>query len=418
MAPTSTIPVLKMAIVSSYDESCGIASFTKILTNSIQSLYKNVQVTVFPLDLDLLQSVERSIRRDADRYIDKLSKDLNAFDLVNIQIEYGLYGAFPRDIVRRLERLFTSNKNTVITLHTVHLLTGGQSAARNAIAALTRFRLREALKALIMTRYQQAHVKISRKAIRMAARHNVRIIVHTLRSKAQILRLFNYSNVDVHPLKLVPQDYKVNNDTLDKIKHNIGCRTDDILIGIFGFISPYKGHMDALKALRHLPQNYKLLIFGRQHPRSIRSDGSVDPYLAALQKFLKKSNLLRDRVFFLGELADLEFMDVVSRVDACWLPYYENGQDGSGIASLCVDLAPRVLCSQSFVFDEMFKLVNHANVIRFDIGNILELALKTKMSMRQQFKVRENVDDETFTIKTQAATYLRQIDPTVIGPNQ
>ncbi|MCB1460319.1 MAG: hypothetical protein KDJ48_13850, partial [Nitratireductor sp.] len=156
---------------------------------------------------------------------------------------------------------------------------------------------------------------------------------------------------------------------LEKIRRELGFKPEDKLIGIFGYISAYKGHHDALKAIEYLPENYKLLIFGRQHPQTIRANGEVDKYLGKLMGTIfldeeksRKHSLalarirraeenrepsLKDRVYFLGELPDREFLDVAASVDVAWLPYYENGQDGSGIASICLDASPRVVCSAS-----------------------------------------------------------------------
>ncbi len=111
-------------------------------------------------------------------------------------------------------------------------------------------------------------------------------------------------------------------------------------------------------------------------------------------------------MFFVGELSDDDFVAVASAVDVAWLPYYENGQDGSGIASICMDVCPRVIASASFAFDELCKLIPYRNATRFDIGNELELASKTAMSLKREPPLRPYGEQGRFNLATQAQLYV------------
>lgn len=396
-----------MAIISSYSESCGNAAFTKILHDSIEHYQADWSVEVIELDLKLLQSIKYSVRVKADEHIQDICSRLNSYDLVNIQMEPGLYGTFPKDIIGRFRKLVSANPNTSVTLHSPRLISSAQSASRAGIKKLLRFDIKNGVRDLIGDKYAQIHLNINRKIIQTAIRVNARLIVHTKRSEKQIKDFFSYTNVGVHPLKMVPAGYVPNNATLSKIVQQVNLAEGDRLVGMFGYISAYKGHVDALKALEQLPEHYKLLIFGRQHPQSLKANGKPDEYLELLIELIKCNDVLKDRVFFMGELSDAEFLNVVSYVDIAWLPYYENGQDGSGIASICLDLCPRVLCSTSFAFDELFKLVFYKNVMRFDIGNILEMALKTEMFLRSEKQVGPFCDEGTYSLKSQVEEYVR-----------
>lgn len=400
---------MKMAIVSSYSESCGNAAFTRIVHDSVEHFHQDIEVEVVELDLKLLQSINKAVRRKAEDHISDICAQLKGYDLVNIQMEAGLYGTLPGDINRRFERLVSANKNTSVTLHSPRLLGTAQSSSRSAIKKFLHFDIRGGFRDLIGDKYSQVHININKRIVSDAIRNGARLIVHTRRAEKQIQDFFSYANVDVHPLKMVPFGYQKNKATYDKIVYDASFAEDDILIGMFGYISSYKGHVDALKALEQLPRNYKLLIFGRQHPQTLKSNGSVDAYLDLLQGMIKKSKALKDRVYFMGELNDNDFLDVVSDVDICWLPYYENGQDGSGIASICLDLSPRVLCSTSFAFDELFRLVDYRNVKRFDIGNTMEIALKTKMFMKEPKTIGPFCDESRYSIKSQADNYAKGI---------
>ena len=395
----------KMAIVSSYSESCGNATFTKVLHDTIRQ-YSDYQVEVVELDLALLQSVQGTIRSAAARHIDDLCRQLATFDYVNIQLEAGLYGTLPGDIFRRLRKLMLANPNTSVTLHSPRLV-ANPTSGRSAIKHLLSLHVRAALKTFMSDYQNSIHNRLNRKLVREVVRNGHAAIVHTRRAQRQIKTFFGYDNVIVHPLRIVPEAFQANPGTLNKIKAALGLAENTVLIGLFGYISRNKGHLDALDALSQLPENYKLAIFGRQHPQTIKSDGSKDDYLAKMVKIVRRSPALKGRVFFLGELEDEEFLQVASAVDVAWLPYYENGQDGSGIASIVMDVCGRVLASASFAFDELNKLIPYRNVVRFDIGNELELATKTQMAMAQDVPSKPYGDESIFNIRSQALSYVQ-----------
>jgi len=399
---------MKMAIVSSYSESCGNSAFTKVLHDSIEHFYSNVDVEVVELDLTLLQSIDRGIRSKGDKHIKEICDRLKHFDSVNIQMEAGLYGTIPNDITKRFSKLVKANKNTSVTLHSPRLI-GASQPARSAIKKLLKLNIIGGLRELISDIYAKIHFKANKKIVKLSISNHARIIVHTLRAKKQIDALFTFKNIDVHPLKIVGAAYVHNPKTFENLIFQTGLGDGDVLIGMFGYISAYKGHKDALNALKLLPAHYKLLIFGRQHPQTIKSDGAVDRYLKHLIRIVSTEESLKNRVLFLGELSDQDFLDVATDVDVAWLPYYENGQDGSGIASLCVDLCPRVLCSTSFAFDELFKLVSYNNVMRFDIGNTIEIAKKTQMILSKDTPVAPYDNDKIYNIKSQANVYVKDL---------
>ncbi len=399
----------RLAIVSSYSESCGNAAFTRALHDSIEHCYPNIAVEVMELDLRLLQSIKRAIRTKGDAHIRKLAEQLRDFGAVNIQMEAGLYGSLPRDVLRRFRRLLAAHPRTSVTLHSPRLIGNSEALARQGIKKLLRLQLLSGLRDMMGDSFASITVRLNHRIVRTCVRRQAPLIVHTGRARRQIHDFFSYDNTAVHCLKLIPADFCPSRATLDQIRSQMGLADDAVIIGIFGYLSAYKGHVDALKAMQHLPEPYKLLIFGRQHPQTLKSDGRVDGYLEHLVHQVNATPELQNRVFFLGELADREFFDVVGSVDVAWLPYYENGQDGSGIASICLDLCPRVLCSASFAFDELFKLVPYRNVSRFDIGNPLELALKTEMIRRAPVPERPYGDESVYNLASQARVYVRPL---------
>jgi len=398
---------MRMAIVSSFSDSCGNAAFTTVLRDSIER-YTPISVDVAELNLSLTQSMDGRFRQAARKHIKDLCQRLREADGVNIQFEAGLYGTYPGDIVRRMKMLASANKNTSVTLHSPRLVSAAASDVRQGIKKVLTLQVVDGMRQLVGSQLRKTGVSINKQVIEFLSRRGCRLIVHTERAREQIRALYQYDNIDVHPLRMIQHPHADQSSLMRKVRLTAGIGEGDTVIGMFGYISAYKGHLDALEALRYLPPNYKLLVFGRQHPQTLKTDGKVDDYLKKLQKKVLDDGI-RDRVFFMGELGHEDFLAAAASVDVVWLPYYENGQDGSGIASICLELAPRVLCSTSFAFDELFRLIRYQNCERFDIGNVLELAKKTEMVMRRETPSRPFGDDTTYTLRSQALMYAKSI---------
>ncbi|RNM25816.1 hypothetical protein EFS38_05295 [Dickeya undicola] len=391
----------KIAIVSSFSESCGNAYFTKILMDSMIST--GVQVECLSLNLLLTQSINKSVRKKADKHIDNICKSLKDYDGVNIQFEAGLYGTVPADIISRVYKLVSANPNTSVTLHSPRLVNDSASQ-REVIKQVLKFRLKAAINMYLGELRKNVSTKINVKIIKYLVKNNINLIVHTLRAKEQIEMLFNYTNVHVHPLKIVEENHKTSSEIYEKIKTEYKIDPRCKIVGMFGFVNEYKGHSLAIQTLSYLPSNYKLMIFGRQHPQTTKNNELVSNYIHSLQEKISKDKKIKNRVFFMGEYDNEDFINLAASVDYVWLPYVENGQDGSGIASICMDVSKRVLCSSSFAFDELFRLIpDYNNYARFDIGNYLELASKTLHFMPNKVS---SVPDTKYTLKSQAELYI------------
>jgi len=389
--------------ISSHDESCGIAYFTDQIITDISPI---TPCKVIPLNLSLTRSTTKTERSLADAHIKNLCNDIIGAKHLNIQIEWGLFGSVPEDISRRLIWLITSNSNCVVTLHTTNfiqnppkLLTIAKEVAKFNFAGAYRIARERRNSSRILVAYNSIIAEIKR--------HNIPIIVHTKRAKKQISLLFNYENVYVHPLCFpAPTDElkKHGTELLHSIKSSIGIPQESVSVGLFGFISRYKGHDDAIRAIDILPNDYHLFIFGRQHPQSIRSDGTVEPYIQSLMMLVADLNL-HHRVHFLGEFQEPDFAALISAVDVAWLPYHEVGQEGSAVAAQCVVGAKRVILSSSYAFDEMLKLEEKKFILRTDIGNYNNMANATRLAMGNKIFMNDHSLGK-FTTQTQRDLYM------------
>lgn len=396
----------KISIVSSYSDSCGNAYFTKVLEKSIQN--NGYDVKCVELDLDLTQAIDLKTRKRADRHIDDLCAEIKQSDACNIQLEAGLYGTIPKDIFNRIKKLCLSNKRISVTLHSPRILNSNPAAQRDAIRDMLKGKLISGFKKYLNYKKDSIHVEINKRIIKFLVEKNIPIIVHTIRAKKQINLFFNYKNVFVHPLKFVSPFNAIDLTKIQQLRSTYKLHSNDFVIGMFGYVNDYKGHMTALKAMEIMPENYKLFIFGRVHPQTIGVKELINPYIEKMNKEIINNNFLKNRVFYIGEKNTNDFIDYAATVDMVWLPYVEVGQDGSGIASICTDVAKNVLASNSFAFDELLKLIPYPNMERFDIGNYIELAQKTVFS--KESVNSDEIKNKNFSTDTQAKLYTEIFD--------
>ena len=150
-------------IVSSYSDSCGNAYFTKVLEGDLRR--QGFDASCAELNLDLTQSIERGLRRKADKHISELCTDLSNANGVNIQLETGLFGTYPSDTRRRVEQMLEANKNTSITLHSPRI-TGNAAVQRNALKSAIRGNFGIAFKEWLSYKESSISVNLNRDLIK------------------------------------------------------------------------------------------------------------------------------------------------------------------------------------------------------------------------------------------------------------
>jgi glycosyltransferase involved in cell wall biosynthesis len=213
---------------------------------------------------------------------------------------------------------------------------------------------------------------------------------------------------------------------------------DAKLIGTFGFLSSYKGFEVAIRALRLLPGNFHLLVFGGVHPQNIKKRQLIDPYVQSLLKegrigdsmpdegrrpvatsaaaassahedeFRRHPTDLTDRIHFLGVLPDERFMAAMAVCDVVALPYIEVGQSSSGPVSIALEMGCRVLASRTSAFRQLARY--HPGQIQFfDIGNFAELAGLVRSSVSMAMPKR----DLTYNPDTNRRLYMEALHPRV-----
>jgi glycosyltransferase involved in cell wall biosynthesis len=442
----------RMAIVSSYNEACGNASYTHVLKNSFA---KHVDCDVIGLDLFVLQKTEKQFVRVGDRHIRDIAEKLKGYDYVNIQFEAGLYGASQADVLRRVRMLMDASKNLTFTMHRIDppkntidtiisqcwdvFWTRGPIGVYKHIIGGVGSRRHELLYSRII---DDVKARVSRG-------QNVWIAVHTRRERRLLEEFFDCRNVFDYPITFLRPEER---DALKKLndpngflrKYNIPDGTK--VIGAFGFVSAYKGYETVIRSLTLLPPEFHLCIFGGQHPQSIQPNTPIDPYLGRLIDMIENEDVqigdgvgvavarvspkgkgakgskteeaplplrgLLDRVHFIGALDDPEFLEALRLSDAVILPYLEVGQSMSGVVSLALESHANMYCTNNNSMNEVRRY--HGNVYTsFDIGNYVELAQKL-MAPQRDYSVERDASYAKYNIVENVRRHLEVLGHTPI----
>jgi glycosyltransferase involved in cell wall biosynthesis len=431
----------KLALVTPWGVLCGIAAYSHHLKAALDQEF---DVTVLALDEYLLQSEHPRLVETGDRLIAEYAERMAAFDYVNIQLEFGVIGPTPAIVLKRLKTLFVAAKNLTVTFHTVlqpkpyptsAVLTQalklrfGRALTRHAGTAESRL-LGHQLFALLR---------------RLQRKKPVKAFVHTRREYRRLSLQEGLYNVFHHPLSFLGAEQ------IAEVKGSSGrfsfpvlkaLPQDVVILGVFGFISPYKNFDFVVQALQHLPANYHLAIFGGVNPKSLgerearardldklfaagRFDEALDDQLvrawlnqeaqraalhtASLSSALSGPTLsparrwpdhlpwgtdlaalsatpavrhprnVADRVHFLGAMDDEDYFRGMNACDLVVFPYMEVGQTSSGPISQAVELGCRVLAARNKAFLEFAKY-HPGRLELYDIGNTVEFVERVKSS--------------------------------------
>lgn len=388
-----------LAIVSSYNELCGNAVYTKALSRALQ---EHFDVTVVPLNTDLLRKKDSDA---AHSHIKKVCQELQAYDCVNIQFEAGLFGLNHKTITKRFYKIADSCKKLLLTMHRVDYKVqypGCFSLAKNILKGNIRDTSRQLQIALVNNRCASIYNKI----ILYCKNRKTPIIVHSKREREDARLNFNYELVFDHPLCFYEQNYiqsLIKDYDRDTFCKDYSLSPQNTYLGILGFISQYKGYETILRALAFLPEKYHLIIFGKQHPHTIQAHEPVNTYIKSLMEEILKLKIEK-RVKFFGISNDDDFLKALMGCDFNLLPYLEVNQGGSGIAALSLETNSKAIFSQNKAFLELEKYAPNSFPM-FSIGNYLELANLIQNYPHSRFQDGLQKYHQNYNPKTSALLY-------------
>jgi glycosyltransferase involved in cell wall biosynthesis len=427
----------KLAIISTYDELCGIASYTKAL---VPLLENHFEVTVFDLDQFIFKNEAKSVQKLADKKISQIANDLKDFDCVNVQLEHGTFGNSANVIYRRIRKIIRSNKSICITFHTI--IVSDSFNLSSLMLEIAKNGLRKA--ANVYKSNKRAGILgdgIYKLLKKEQFNRSISVIVHTKRDARVFQLVHGIKNVFDHPLAYYSPTEVIRiqeNIQLSKFPQLQNLAVGSILLGCFGFVSSYKGIDTAIRAMKLLPSHFHLAIFGGIHPASIKKNQLIDPFIKNLldeiapgKKLfdfnLTNSNLkvkvsgddllklssekhpedISDRVHFLGAISDSDFPIAMGICDTVLLPYVEIGQSSSGPMSMAIDMRKHVIAARTKPFMQYLRY--HKNRFNmFDVGNHLHLSQLIKAESKIGAELQPCPE---FNALTNLATYISALTP-------
>jgi glycosyltransferase involved in cell wall biosynthesis len=248
---------------STWGDRCGIGNYAADLARELDRLgVRTDPVAVDRTTAAYLSPAEWRAKLAA------VAEQARDYDLLHLQHEFSFFG--PADclpegnrhffgLLRQLKRAGTP---TAITFHTMPVFLPDHPTPLQRLKKLVRGGLFGWTPGRTLGR----------------ADWPVRAVVHTRRSRLQLVR----AGVDERLIRVVPMGVGQRTSVLTDLspaeaKARLGLPPGCVLLSLFGFIARYKGHRDAVAALKLLPDNYVLAVVGGPHPEG--QDRTLDAIL-------------------------------------------------------------------------------------------------------------------------------------------
>ncbi|GDX40231.1 hypothetical protein LBMAG21_05230 [Armatimonadota bacterium] len=284
---------MKIAMLTTVGERCGIAAYTAELTEALRR-QPRMQVEVIPIDVG---------HQPLEHY-QALARLLNAedVDIVHIQHEHSFWGGILPGHSAYWTMRYLIKKPIVLTAHTTY-----------SLAQMLRLKTE-----------RRPHIWLAKKilTLRRAYRDSVDIapfataytIVHTKEAGRElVVRGAKPQNISVIPAG-VPKTLPAPAEGSEfREKHGLlGKR----VLTIFGYVVPSKGYEMTFDILPSLPSNTVLVVAGgARTPES-------EPYVSQLKERVAQAGLM-DRVVFTGYLSDEEIAEAMAGTDVVLVPHLQ-----------------------------------------------------------------------------------------------
>lgn len=328
---------------SSRYEECGVAKYLGHYIKGMQDIpeIENDYFEVSPYATPDMSSA------DLDAMAAKLREKLKDFDILHVQHEFALYA---HDSFRRIvEAGKQSGKKIVITVHISPSLHGASKAAH--LKGLGPHSM------VLYLRDKRHHKWFIDSYIEPFKMADI-VIVHN-EAAVNSLKGFGIASERIVKMAHPVQEYDTPKPS-NRIVSELNKKPGDIIYCTIGFIHKYKGIVDAAKALKYLPDNYKLAILG-----GMKADSDDIGYYNKLTDLISDWGL-RDRVYISGYLpTDDELNAAIRECDACVYPYdrvyYSNVSSGSFNQGFANDMP--VIAYPTDTIKEMAEVSNGAVVL-------------------------------------------------------
>jgi glycosyltransferase involved in cell wall biosynthesis len=343
---------------------CGIATFTRRLTSSIDKEYNpNVKSKILAINSNgtSIYNYPRKVvmqinETDIESYIDRANDINQAADIkmVNIQHEYGLFGGEQGEfLIPFLELL---KKPVVVTMHTV------------------------------LPRPDEKMKNIGRVISEKADG----VVVMNQRAKEILHESYG---VKLSKISIIPHgvfNVAFPSKSRFKKKLNLSGRT---VISTFGMISQDKGIEYAIEALPKVIEKHPdllYLVIGATHPQVLKNEG--ERYRNKLKRIVVKHSLENHVKFYNKYLSEKEVTEFLRATDIYVYPMLSRDQASSGSLSDAMSCAcPTIATGSQFAK----SVINHERgiLVRFRNSSDIEKAL---LEMLDDKKMRKEMTKNAY----------------------
>ena len=288
---------IKVLHLTTHNEVCGIARYQEQFIEAMKA-NKNVENVIFnfsPNKTKLMTSTQY------DEVLVDFKNNILDADILHIQHELSFYQHKELESVINLTH--SLNKPVVVTIHTDPSILYKKAQFEGYLPKHL-MSYRRHLKD--QRHFEDVHLNPLKNADLIIVHHSV--------TKDNLVKLgFNVQKIQIirHPVPKSNPAFKSM-----KLSEELNIKNDDILLCTVGFISRTKGIDHAIKALRLLPNNYKLAVIGGVHPNS-----DDRGFLDEITDYTIANGLL-DRVYITGYLEDdNELNAMIREANICIYPY-------------------------------------------------------------------------------------------------
>lgn len=387
----------KYGIVSSFDQLCGNATYSEALANGIADYADIIKIDV-PYDL----------RNARDRELEQqILSRVRACDVVNIQMELGLYGPAPSIATNLICKIINETKSVSVTMHRVE--PKSKNLLREIYNQIKQGKISSILSKTFRNIVNRSVYKSYEKIINKTIAKNGVFIVHTFREKKRILSISNKAKILVHPI-IWPYNLELEN--IDKLANRFsnGRKT----LGLFGFISEYKNFKQVIQIADF--EKYNVIVAGGTHPGSDqygkdRSSQKKKSEIEQISKIMLNNHRKKSPnfpiMYHYTSPSDSILVSLMTIPDLIIIPYLETGQSGSGIASLAIQYGKRAIFSDTNLIRELVPFLNKTPYL-FDVNSNASLADAISDSLN--FDDEKEIQFEKYSFTTNIQTYLNSLD--------
>lgn len=324
---------MKVLHISTHNENCGIGKYQELYLKAFAVTDPTSQHQFFPHSPNKIRKMNEE---DTNKVLAELADTVHHYDVVHIQHELSFYHA---DFLSKVVSIVkAAGVPLVSTIHTKVLLSEDVIGLR-----ISPFYWRRKIGSRLSDK------KVIERFMPLA--QSDLVLVHNAFTKKSLEDIgFKSSKITVLPIPVPTIDKAIMKKTspdaeelLDPIKREEG----DILLATVGYLNGIKGTLHAVKAMRGLPENYKLAIIGGLHPRA-KDDKLLDEVADYIYDYG-----LSDRVYVTGSPTDDIFNAAINKADIILYPYLRSYASSSAALNNAFALGKPIIAFPAAAFVEI-----------------------------------------------------------------